>query len=243
MNDYSYTISSSNEQDRLQIAFVYRGFGVRAMSGIDHVICRRNADGIATHFTFPPAIEQKIRAAIERTGKAEDIRDAQNAINAAWAAGEAQREAAAAAKSAARAAELDVLVAANPVNITFGYLSRYANRYSDNDTLTMPYAAGAPSKIKACGGKWNENAKVWVFAEHRMPQMVDLVPELSRLVAAQRVKDAKSAGKPTSARKPKAMTREQEDWQLENDSDSGITSRLSQTADEVRRERARGGRS
>lgn len=238
MNEYSFTISAddnANEPGRSRLEFANRGFGVFAMTNIPRVRCCRNADGIATHFTFPADAESDVRSAIEVAARKRDAQEVRNAAAAAYEAEAAKRAALAAEKSARRMAELDALVESDPVSITFGVLTKYSNGWCDNDTLMMPYAAGAPSKIKACGGVWNEKSKVWVFAAHRKPEMVALVPELSRLVAAQRLKDAKAAGKPKTARKPRRDS-EMDDSDLESMSDDGLTSRVGMTANEVRRE-------
>jgi len=89
--------------------------------------------------------------------------------------------------------------------------------------LRMEYARGAPKKLAAAGAIWGKRERLWIFPQSQRAAVEKLLPALKVLAVKQRERDASEVS----------------DYALEDMSDSGMTSRLGQTADEVRREMVR----
>lgn len=225
-----FTITKSAvESDRLELRFEDSSF-YKNMNNIMNVGVRKDADGNVLFLSINETMKDRIIAEIDdRLQREIKFRAGAAQREAEQAAMIAQQEAAAreaAAKRQAEESRLDALAAKLNSEIRIFPISAPSMYMSNNTAMTMPYAAGIPSRMKECGASFDDKNKRWIFNNTRRAEIEALIPQFRRLIAKQHEADEKKRNAPPRARRLKAYERAEQNWmsdeQIEDARDSGI---------------------
>jgi hypothetical protein len=167
MTDFGFTISDSDEPNRLQAVFADAGVGLHVSQLVQRVGGRRDAEGRTTHYVFPPEQEAAVCAAVA------DMIEAP--VRAAAA------EAARAAAAEARAADEKRAMAEATASLAASAHATLAGRAY---AVRTPYHEEIVSLLRAVpGAKWNRDEKAWLVPSKAAVELSRAMPRITEISA------------------------------------------------------------